>query len=580
MSKTPQFDKALDEILTGLKPHQRTCRQCGGVFNVFQEDIEFYEKLRASPPTLCPDCRMQRRLGYRVNLLPIFYKKTCSAPGHNEKVIAFYSEQNPVKVYDDKFYLSDQWNPLSFGRDYDFSKPFFEQFNRLALQVPHQTLQKDPQSINCDYVVSGISSKNCYYVAVPYRSEDVYYSYLPLFSKDCLDVSAAGLSEQCYGSIIIDSCYNCHFCYESMNCLDSYFLYDCRNCSHCFGCTNLRHKKYYFFNEALAKQEYQKRIKGINLGRRSVLQEYQGKFEQLLQKAIRKNLTHIKAENFFGNDAKWCRDCFWCFSIWNSENLRYSASIDNCRDLMDFFGGSHNFFSYESTGVSSSNNIRFCAKVWNSLDSEYCGECSNCLFCFGCFGLRNKKYCILNKQYAEDEYWQLIDKIKTEMLKTGEYGEFFPLKFSPVAYQDSSSQIEFPLTEQEIKERGWHWEDKPEDKVDLSRFKKVLRANELPDDIADVADDILEAAIICEQTGKPFRITRFELDFYRKHNLPLPTIHPLQRIKNRYSYGSFWHFYKLWHNTCSKCRKKIFAGYAPEKKLKVYCEACYLKEVY
>lgn len=579
MSKTPQFDQALKEILEGLKPHQRTCQQCQKVFDIYQQDIEFYQKLRVPPPTLCPDCRQQRRLGWRINFLPIFYKKSCSAPGHSEKVIAFYSEQNPVKVYDDNYYLSDKWDGLQFGRDYDFSKPFFEQFNQLALDVPHQTLQKDPKSLNCDYVVSGVSSKNCYYVVVPYHSEDVYYSYLPIFSKDCLDISVAGFSEQCYESINLDSCYNCCFCYESMGCLDSFFLYDCRNCSHCFGGVNLRHKKYYFFNEPLSKEEYKEKIKEINLGRRTILRDYQRKFEELLGGAIRRNLLHVKADNVFGNDTKWCQDCFYCFGIFNSENLRYTASVDKCHDLMDFFGAGHSFFSYDSTGIENSNGLKFCCKVWNSLDLEYCSECRNCQYCFGCFGLRNKKYCIFNKQYSKEEYWQMVDKIKTAMLKRGEYGEFFPLKMSPYPYQDTSSQIEFPLTTQEIKERGWHWEDKPEDEVDLTKFKRVLKPEDVPDDIKDVSDEILNSVILCQETQKPFRITRFELDFYRKKNLPLPTVHPLQRIKNRYSYGSFWHYYKLWQGTCLKCHKKIYSGYSPEKKLKVYCRECYLQEV-
>ena len=28
MSQTPSFDKAINEILAGLKPHQKTCPQC------------------------------------------------------------------------------------------------------------------------------------------------------------------------------------------------------------------------------------------------------------------------------------------------------------------------------------------------------------------------------------------------------------------------------------------------------------------------------------------------------------------------------------------------------------------------
>ena len=576
LSKTPNFNKALNEILGNLKPHQRTCQQCGGVFDIFREDIDFYKMLRVPPPTLCPDCRLQRRLGWRINFLPIFYKKTCSAPGHNEKIISFYSEENPVRVYDDKYYWSDNWDPLEYSRDYDFSRPFFEQFNEFALKIPHQSLHKDPESVNCDYVVSGASSKNCYYVAAPYYSENVYYARLPFYSKDCLDVNYAYWSEQCYESINLDHCYNCNFCINCQNCLDSNFLFDCRNCTNCFACTNLRNKQYHFFNQPLSKKEYQKKIREINLGKRSVLKEYKEKFEKLLSSAIWKNLDNLKTENSLGNSLKESRNCFYTIQSFKSENLRYAFSVDRGSNGMDLFAVTDSSFVYESSCIVFANDVKFSRVIrGTNMGLEYCDECSNCQFCFGCFGLRNKKYCIFNKQYSESEYWQLVDKIKTKMLEDREYGEFFPLKHSPFPYQDSNAQVEFPLEKEEIIRRGWHWQEEPKNEIDLSKFK-LLKANQVPDDIKNVSDDILNCAVICEQTGKPFRFTKFELDFYRQKNLPLPTIHPLQRIRNRFT---FCHPFKLWRYPCSKCGKMMYSGWDPEKKFKVYCENCYLKEV-
>ena len=43
-----------------------------------------------------------------------------------------------------------------------------------------------------------------------------------------------------------------------------------------------------------------------------------------------------------------------------------------------------------------------------------------------------------------------------------------------------------------------------------------ISAQELPDHIQDVPDDIIQKIILCEKTGDPFRIVRQELDFYRK----------------------------------------------------------------
>ena len=142
---------------------------------------------------------------------------------------------------------------------------------------------------------------------------------------------------------------------------------------------------------------------------------------------------------------------------------------------------------------------------------EYCIECNNCEHCFGSVGLKNKKYCIFNKQYPPDEYWRLVDDIKSAMLKNKEYGEFFPLKHSPFNYNDSNASIHFPLSKEEILKNNWHFEEKKESIIDLARFT-VLQPKEVPDDISDVSDDILKSAIICEETGKPFLITDFELE--------------------------------------------------------------------
>ncbi|MEI8091626.1 MAG: hypothetical protein WCG98_05355 [bacterium] len=44
----------------------------------------------------------------------------------------------------------------------------------------------------------------------------------------------------------------------------------------------------------------------------------------------------------------------------------------------------------------------------------------------------------------------------------------------------------------------------------------ILQSTELPN-IKDVTDEILQQAIECEVSKKPFRVIKQELDFYRKH---------------------------------------------------------------
>ena len=109
------------------------------------------------------------------------------------------------------------------------------------------------------------------------------------------------------------------------------------------------------------------------------------------------------------------------------------------------------------------------------------------------------------------------------------------------------------------------------------QVSKTIPADKLPDNISDIPDDILNWAILCEVSGKPFRIIKPELEFYRKHNLPIPRRHPDQRHLDRMKLRNPR---KLYDRKCDKCWKDIKTTYNPERPEIVYCEECYNKEIY
>jgi hypothetical protein len=111
----------------------------------------------------------------------------------------------------------------------------------------------------------------------------------------------------------------------------------------------------------------------------------------------------------------------------------------------------------------------------------------------------------------------------------------------------------------------------------MPKVSRVIPAVKLPDAIDDVPDDILNWAIECEATKRPFRIIKQELDFYRKMKLPIPHLHPDERHRRRMALRNPR---KLWKRPCMKCGKEMETTYAPERPEIVYCENCYLKEVY
>lgn len=578
VSKTPLFDRAISEILDNLSSHKKTCKQCGGDFSILEDDIKMYQKLKVPTPSLCWECRKQRRFGFYNNVLKFYKKENSAKPG--EKVISTFPSNSSYKIFDLHYWWSDKWGAEDYGRDYDFNQLFFEQFQKLNLNVPHPPMTHYYKGvIDSPYTISIIYSKNCYFTSLGGYIENVYYTYWIGESRDCLDSMSSIRCENCYNVEITGNSYNCKFLYKCDNCIDSVFLYHCDDCQSCFGCVNLRHKKYCFFNEQLTREEYKKKIDGINLGDGDVLSEYKSKFDEFVKRNIRKNIfSDPKNINCFGDDLWQAKNCYLVFRASNIENVRYSSDIAwNVKDSSDIYlAGPNVQLSYEDIEIYESSNIKFSYFIRDGMELEYCLECHSCQNCFGCVGLRNKKFHIFNKPYLESEYWKMVDKIKTVMLGKGEYGEFFALSTAYAPYNDTYAMIEFPMIKEEVLKNSWQWSEE-ESNPDLSGMQ-TIDAKDLLKDIKDVGDDILNKVIICGKTKKPFKLIKVELDFYRKHNLPLPTIHPNQRIIERLLSRNPARLYKI---ICAKCGEETYTSYSPEKQkeYKIYCEKCYQSEV-
>jgi hypothetical protein len=74
------------------------------------------KKYLIPPPTLCPDCRQQRRLSFRNERK--LYKRKCDATGAD--IVSIYSPDKPFIVYHQDYWWSDKWDPMSYEREVDF----------------------------------------------------------------------------------------------------------------------------------------------------------------------------------------------------------------------------------------------------------------------------------------------------------------------------------------------------------------------------------------------------------------------------------------------------------------------------
>ncbi|OGF51403.1 hypothetical protein A3I27_00200 [Candidatus Giovannonibacteria bacterium RIFCSPLOWO2_02_FULL_43_11b] len=582
-SKTPKFDAALDEILKDLKPHTRKCKQCAGDFEIFKEDIEFYHKLRVPPPSECPTCRMQKRMAMMANILR-FYKKKCEAHP-DEFPFAQIDEISPHKIFDTNYWWNpDAWDAKEFGRMYNPDQSFMEQLDSLLKDAPHMAIARyNKQMVNSDYTADSMYCKNVYISSTIGLCEDVHYGVWAVYAKDSMDLLRVNQIENCYDAVDSAHCYNSQYIQNCENCIDSYFLFDCHNCQECFGCVNLRNKKYCFFNEQLSREEYKKRLSEINIGSRKTRDEYRKKFQEFIkQRAIYKAITMKRAPNSIGDQLNGCKNCFQVFNaesvkfiltFYKNANVRWSQDIVGANDCMDLTIFGPGELCYNVIEGAQANKAIASYFVSQSIELEYCFECSDCKYCFGCSGLKKKQYYILNQPYSESEYWKKVDEIKTKMLREGTYGEFLRLENSFFYYNDTYAQMSVPLDENSARTLGAKWRvGEPIMHSDLEK----INGDQLPDDIADVKDDILKKAIVCSETGRLFQITQWELNFYRKHGIPAPDKHYQVRLFERFQRKNP---YRLWKYPCSNCGQEMHTSYDPAKKLKVYCEACYLKEV-
>ncbi len=561
---------------------QKTCKQCSAQFEITSEDLAFYEKVSPvfhgkkeliPPPTLCPECRMQRRLAWRNERNLYHSKSTLSG----KQIISLYSGEKSLSVYPQDEFWSDSWDQHKASQSIDLNTSLMHQLSVLQTKSPRIALLSK-NSVNSDYTNHATDNKDCYLSTVLFRCEEVFYSRKVFACKNIVDcLYIFGNSELLYECFWVEFCYRSTYLRRCFQMTDSHFCIDCRECNHCILCTNLRHKKYCIMNEQLTEKEYFSRAQAY-LGKNSSISFALRLFNEIAVKAVYPRLEIRQAENCSGDYLFQCNDCTQCFDCAQGDTLRYCIECDAARKTtvshhcMDVFGFGNCEWIYEVQAQANGHGSIVNNFSYDVKNCTYIDNCHNCSHCFACIGLRNAEYCILNKQYTKEEYETLVPKIIAKMRADGEWGEFFPASMSPFGYNETVAQEYFPLTKEEVLKRGWKWHDEEEKRDQYMGPPYVI-----PDDITNVSDDITKHILTCEVTGKPYKIIPQELKFYREMGIPIPRRCPDQRHKDRMALRNPR---KLWKRQCAKCAAAIETTYAPERPEIVYCETCYLSTVY
>jgi hypothetical protein len=354
--------------------------------------------------------------------------------------------------------------------------------------------------------------------------------------------------------------------------MDSAFLFACTGAKNCLFCVNLNHKEYHIFNKPVSKEEFAS-VRD-SLSDYPALMAKMHEFEAFRLQFPHKFMHGFQVDGVVGNHAFNCKDCYMIFDSMGVKDGSYSAQMFmQSKDCMDADEGGVAELCYETNNFGyNSYGLQFCTECFQQVtDLRYCVACANgCEHLFGCSGLKRKKYCILNKQYSESDYNALTQKIVEHMRKAGEFGEFFPISNSPVPYNLSQAMEYFPLSKEQALSFGFSWRD--EDKKEYQKSDVVV-----PSNIKMCSPDITKAILACAECGRNYKITAQELALMKQMNLPLSPFCFFCRHNHRSRSRTPR---ALWPRNCAKCNKQIYSAYAPNRPEILYCEECYLKEVY
>jgi len=551
-----------------MEQETKICQSCKNDYVIEPEDFQFYEKLDLPAPEMCPICRWKYLLAFWV-----FGKfRIAKSALSGQTIITVIPESAPFPIYDREEFVSDAWDPLIYGKDYEPTRSFMQQLVELQSVVPHPH-QTGIKNLNSAWTDDMWESKDAYLSRSGLNNEVISYGYRLVNCKNSIDLTYCFDLERSYDCLYCFKSYNLKHSFNSRDCMDSYFLYDCRNCQDCFMSWNLRNKKYHILNQSYSKENYFKKIEEYNFKSRTAIEILKKEMWQHVQQdAVHRQDYNVQVEHSTGNFLNNDKNCYNCYFLERSENCRHcfrGYGAETIDSISPFNSEKCGLCALDQGGYGNICNLYTTSCRY----SAYLDNCEECEYCFGCVGLRKKKYCILNKQYSKEEYESLFEKIKISMKDGGEWGKFWPLSSAYCGYNLSLAQMMFPMAKEEAMKFGAKWEEIVE-----PSYENIISGNDLPDTIDAVAENITKQRILCPETKLSYNINHQELAFYKEHNISLPRRHFDWRTLE--SFKPFNLMVTSQKGKCHFCKKEIEHYYSPMLEFKkIACLECYQREV-
>lgn len=553
------------------------CLECQQEFTVSPQDRAILDKLDLPTPALCGTHALQRRLAYRNERY--LYRRECELCGIS--MLAQFSKESYVHVYCRECWYGDKWDPATYGKAYDPERSFMEQYYELMQAVPFYSVFWHGQRENSEYANFSLGGKDVYMAFSTVQSEGVMYSKNIDYSREILDSAQTIKSELLCECVDTQNSYHSAWLTRCDQCSDCYLSRDLSNCQDCFGSVNLKHKRFYWFNEQLKETEYRTRLQAA-LATRETFQAEVDRFAQHQLKYPVEYAMVRSSTDAVGHDVLNSNQIRNGCNIRESENVGDSFRVYKSKDVYRDAYAMAAELSYESSSSPRRTQVIASLHCPDSFQVSYSIACENGQYLLGCLGLRGKKYHILNQEYSPEEYEVLRAKIVADMKVRGEWGEFFSIQRSPQAYNDTVANEYWPLDEAAVIAHGWRWQSVRGG----TRGQETLSFDQVPHDISQVKDPILKEILACQKCGLNYKIQKKELGMLRNFHLPIPLHCPECRFQTRLQRT---YVPELFQRKCmctqahpnhtGNCTVEFLTIYKPGRPELVYCKDCYSAEV-
>ncbi len=412
---------------------------------------------------------------------------------------------------------------------------FFEQLQKFFISVPKMALLDYGINENVSYADTIYGAKNAYIsISVWDTAENILYSNM-VFGNCYNIVNSAVISSFSENVFTTMVAVNSQFVYYSRYIYNSQHIWFSTNligCKECLFCSELENQSYCIHNISYTLEEYTTKKEEILYQK----EKFNTWFSALSSRAVDRVVNNCN-----GNGVSFSE---------NIENWYFISRVQNGRNIFCGDGSPLSENVYDVVDIAKVDDAYAWMWVWQNASHMYCwanaSTCYNvyysyfmdtCSFCLGCIWLKNKEFCIFNKQYTKEERHAKVDEIFEQMDSDNVLGNFFPANMNPFYFNDTLAYLIDPsFSKEEITKLGYLRRNESV-KVDIPVGAQLVQASDVSKyesfiDAKRHIDPSILDKIITDTEWNYYRVVKMEYDFLLKHGLPIPRTHRLTRMRD------------------------------------------------